>query len=94
MTCATYCATLAFLIRLTYYFIILYGQVAPKALPHCEHSSCGLWHCSALWHKYNPREYEEFGENANFEPFITKDMIALDACTYHTRKVNVVILED
>ena len=41
-----------------------------------------------------PKEYEEFGENANFEPFITKDMIALDACTYHTRKVNVVILED
>ena len=55
---------------------------------------CGHWHCSALWHEYNPREYEEFGENANFEPFITKDMIALDACTYHTRKVNVVVIDD
>jgi len=55
---------------------------------------CGHWHCSALWHEANPREYDEFGENENFEPFITKDMIALDTCTHYTRKVNVVVLED
>ncbi len=55
---------------------------------------CGHWHCSALWHEQYPEKYEEFGENENFEPFITKDMIALDACTVHTHKVNVVVLED
>ena len=55
---------------------------------------CGHWHCSALWHKQNPDEYEEFGDKANFEPFITKNMIAIDACTIHTRKVNVIIIND
>ena len=55
---------------------------------------CGHWHCSALWHEQNPDEYEEFGDKANFEPFITKNMIAIDACTIHTRKVNVIIIND
>lgn len=55
---------------------------------------CGHWHCSALWHKQNPDEYEEFGDKANFEPFITKNMIAIDACTAYLHKVNVVVLED
>ena len=54
---------------------------------------CGHWHCSALWHQQSPDKYDEFGENANFEPFITKNMIALDACTAHTRKVNVVVIQ-
>lgn len=55
---------------------------------------CGHWHCSALWHEQNSDEYEEFGDKANFEPFITKNMIAIDACTTHSHKVNVVVLED
>lgn len=55
---------------------------------------CGHWHCSALWHEQNPKQYDEFGEKASFEPFITKDMIALDACTVYSRKVNVVVLEN
>lgn len=54
---------------------------------------CGHWHCSALWHEQNPDEYEEFGDKANFEPFITKNMIAIDACTTYSHKVNVVVLE-
>lgn len=55
---------------------------------------CGHWHCSALWHEQNPELYEEFGEKANFRPFIIDKMIALDACTIHSKKVNVVVLED
>lgn len=55
---------------------------------------CGHWHCSALWHELNPNQYEEFGDKANFEPFITKNMIAIDACTTYSHKVNVVVLED
>ncbi len=55
---------------------------------------CGHWHCSALWHELNPIKYSEFGDTANFEPFITEHMIALDACTVHSNKVNVVVLED
>ena len=55
---------------------------------------CGHWHCSALWHEQNPKQYDEFGEKASFEPFITKDMIALDACAVYSHKVNVVVLEN
>lgn len=55
---------------------------------------CGHWHCSALWHEQSPDKYNEFGDKENFEPFITKDMIALDACTVHSGKVNVVVLEE
>lgn len=55
---------------------------------------CGHWHCSALWHELNPDKYDEFGDKENFETFITDDMIALDACTTHSKKVNVLVLED
>ena len=55
---------------------------------------CGHWHCSALWHEQNPEKYEEFGDKANFEPFITDKMITLDACTAYSKRVNVVIIED
>lgn len=55
---------------------------------------CGHWHCSALWHELYPEQYEEFGEKANFEPFITDKMIALDACTAYSKKVNVVVIDD
>lgn len=54
----------------------------------------GHWHCSAFWHEQDHDKYDEFGPKENFEPFITKDIIALDACTAHTRKVNVVVLKD
>lgn len=55
---------------------------------------CGHWHCSALWHEQNPDKYEEFGDKTNFEPFITKNMIVIDACTAYSHKVNVIVLED
>ena len=55
---------------------------------------CGHWHCSALWHEQYPEQYEAFGEMSNFEPFITDKMIALDACTAYSKKVNVVVLND
>ena len=55
---------------------------------------CGHWHCSALWHEVDPNKYDEFGPKANFEPFISEHMIAIDACTSYSKKVNVVIIED
>lgn len=55
---------------------------------------CGHWHCSALWHEQNPDKYEEFGDKANFEPFITKNMIAIDACTTYSKRVNVLIINE
>jgi len=35
-----------------------------------------------------------FGEQVNFEPFITKEIISLDACTAYSGKVNVVVIEE
>ena len=55
---------------------------------------CGHWHCSALWHEVDPNKYDEFGPKANFESFISEHMIAIDACTSYSKKVNVVIIED
>ena len=55
---------------------------------------CGHWHCSALWHEQHPEKYDEFGSKENFKPFITKNVIALDACTAHTKKVNCIVIEE
>ena len=55
---------------------------------------CGHWHCSALWHETAPEQYDEFGDKENFDPFITKEMIALDTCTVYTKKVNCIVIED
>ena len=55
---------------------------------------CGHWHCSSLWHEQNPSNYEEFGKKANFKPFITQNIIAIDACTAYSHKVNVLVIED
>lgn len=54
----------------------------------------GHWHCSAFWNRENPEEYKQFGSNANFNPFINKNYIAIDACTTRSKKVNVLIIED
>jgi len=50
--------------------------------------------CSLFWADMNPLRYTAYGDNACFEPFITKEVIALDAHTVLTKKVNVVVLED
>ena len=52
----------------------------------------GHWHCSTGWAKSEGRS--EFGENAKFEPFHGNGFIAIDGCTAHTHKVNVLVLED
>lgn len=54
----------------------------------------GHWHCSTGWAIEN-KTFDEFGEEACFEPYYYKDkLIMIDACTAHTGKVNVLVLED
>ena len=53
---------------------------------------CGHWHCSYGNSKYHGIG-SEFGKDACFEPFKDKGIIALDACTVLTKKVNVIVLE-
>lgn len=52
----------------------------------------GHWHSSAGWAKAEGRS--EFGRDAKFEPYYGDGFIAIDACTAHTKKVNVVVIED
>ena len=52
----------------------------------------GHWHCSTGWAKSEGRS--EFGADAKFEPYYGDGFISIDACTAHTRKCNVLVLED
>jgi len=54
---------------------------------------CGHWHCS-----YGHMRYEngngEFDDNADFSPYISKGIIAIDACTAFSKKINCIVIED
>lgn len=53
----------------------------------------GHWHTSWGRHKYEGKP--EFGEGADFSPYYIGDkLIAIDACTAYSRRVNVLVLED
>lgn len=52
----------------------------------------GHWHCSTGWVK--EKSISEFGDDAIWEPYYGNGYIAIDRCTAHTRKVNVLVLED
>lgn len=67
---------------------------------------CGHWHCSYghYWKAVRDTvaaggsifdvKASEFDEGACFEPFEAEGILAIDACTAYTGKVNVVVLED
>ena len=64
---------------------------------------CGHWHCSHGHYIKALRkalkngtdiEHEEFDKTAIWRPFKAKGILAIDRCTAHTGKVNVVVLED
>lgn len=54
---------------------------------------CGHWHSSWGNSRYHG-DGSEFGEKANFNPFIDNGIVALDACTAYSKKINVVVLEE
>lgn len=56
----------------------------------------GHWHCSAGWYYDDWKNRREFGENSCFEPYYNgkQGIIAIDACTAYTNKVNVIVIED
>ena len=71
----------------------LNGMDAAQSCPEDKTILCGHWHCS-----YGHARYEnkgsEFGPDADFSPYYGPGVIALDACTAFSRKVNVIILDD
>ena len=58
---------------------------------------CGHWHCS-YGHMLDSIKTDnwisEFHEDAIWEPYYGNGVIAIDACTAHTGKVNVLVIED
>lgn len=54
---------------------------------------CGHWHTS-FGHKLVGKIKDEFGTDEDFSPFYAKGIIALDACTSHSKKVNCIVIDD
>lgn len=54
---------------------------------------CGHYHCS-YGHKFFEGKGSEFDADADFSPFFGKGIIAIDACTVLSHKVNCLVLED
>lgn len=52
----------------------------------------GHWHCSTGWAYSEGRS--EFGDDAIFDPYYGDGFIAIDACTAHSGKCNVIVIED
>lgn len=74
-----------------------------KVLEPSKTIVCGHWHCSYGHYIKALRkalkngteiEHEQFDETAIWRPFKAKGILAIDRCTAHTNKVNVVVLED
>lgn len=60
---------------------------------------CGHWHCSWGW-SHIRQERKEWPQSnrkdwlKSFEPFVDDGIIAIDACTAHTSKVNCIVIEE
>ena len=54
---------------------------------------CGHWN-SSYGHCHYHKEGSEFDSDANFGPYYDEGIIALDACTAYSRKVNCIVIED
>ncbi len=54
---------------------------------------CGHWHCS-FGHSMLEGKGSELGDDADFTPFYGEGIIALDACTVKSKRVNCVVIED
>lgn len=63
-----------------------------KLIPEGKTVVCGHWHTSYGWSEFRGRS--EWGNDAEFIPFIDNGIIAVDACTVYTHLVNVVVFDE
>ena len=54
---------------------------------------CGHYHCS-YGHTKIENKGSEFGDDADFSPFVADGILAIDACTAISHKVNCIVVED
>ena len=65
-----------------------YGITEPDKTIVCGHFHASWGHCHV------DHACSEWGEDAIFTPFYSKGIIALDACTAHTKKVNCFVFDE
>ena len=53
---------------------------------------CGHYHCS--WGHHLAGTSDEYGPSADYSPYYAEGIIAIDACTALSRRVNVLVLDD
>ena len=70
-------------------FAAVNGHIIPEKTVICGH-----WHCSYGHSKDSNGKIPEFGNGAVFEPYYSSGIIAIDACTAASGKVNVIKIED
>ena len=54
---------------------------------------CGHWHCS-FGHAHYEKKGGEFENDPDFSPYYGEGIIALDACTAFSKKVNCIVIDD
>jgi serine/threonine protein phosphatase 1 len=54
---------------------------------------CGHWHAS-YGHSQIEKACSEWGEDAIFTPFVSHGIIAIDACTARSKRVNCIVIDD
>ena len=54
---------------------------------------CGHWHCS-FGHTHYENKGGEFENDPDFSPYYGEGIIALDACTAFSKKVNCIVIDD
>lgn len=64
-----------------------HGLIEPGKTIVCGHFHTSFGHCRA-------DNTPEFGEGADFSPYVSDGIIAIDACTAYSKRVNVLKLSD
>ena len=54
---------------------------------------CGHWHAS-YGHAVLEGKGKEFDKQSDFSPYYAKGIIAIDACTAYSKKINCIVIED
>lgn len=54
---------------------------------------CGHWHCS-YGHSRIEGKGSQMGKEADYSPYYNEGIIAIDACTVRSHKINCIVIED
>jgi len=68
-------------------------DAAQSSGPEDKTVVCGHFHCSYGHFRYEGKG-TEFGPDADFSPYIAPGIIAIDACTAYSKRMNCVVLRD